>query len=250
MSVARFYCAGMNLSSSLLLSNIASLYRENGYIVLGNFFSPEYCDTLLTLFEFFADKDFSAVMNLDRVVLRVQEDVVKNRELVAVLEGCAGAELCALMSQVLFKKAKSLYASQAWNSHQDNSYPKAEAGAYITINLFLRDADKENGCLYIYPGTHTRGLLPFEPVMSFRETPGTNPGNKVIVPPEYEDKKVDLVVKKGDVLILHGNTIHGSYPNVSLDRDRPLFSVSYIKLGVPFWPGDPKRSDKKVIRLH
>ena len=72
-----------------------------------------------------------------------------------------------LMSQMLFKEVNSRYASQAWNPYQDNSYPRNETinsanglnTQYITTNFFLEDANKENGTLYVYPGSHKLGLL-------------------------------------------------------------------------------------------
>ena len=38
----------------------------------------------------------------------------------------------------------------------------------------------------------------------------------------------DLSFKSGDLLILHGNLIHGSYENKS-NRSRPLYSMCYIR---------------------
>jgi ectoine hydroxylase-related dioxygenase (phytanoyl-CoA dioxygenase family) len=176
------------------------------------------------------------------------QSIIRNPIIVKILEILQGVEVCALMSQVLFKRVGTERSAQAWNPHQDNSYPRAKDGTYITINIFLSDADRENGCLYLYPGSHKEGLFPFEPVLSYHEKPGMNPGNNIKhIPDRYV--KMDLLLKKGDVLIMNGNLVHGSYPNASSCRSRPLFSVSYINFGVPFWPGDPARSDKRVMRL-
>lgn len=223
-------------------------YKDCGYVVFP-FFAKDMCDRLLNVLRYFTDHNFAPVMNVDREVPWVQDNFVRNSFIVTVLEQLQGKEVCALMSQVIFKKSGTRYANQAWNPHQDNSYPRAKPGTYITINIFLEDADRENGCLYIYSGSHKEGLLPFEPKLSYREGARDNPGNVVVIPEKYKDRKVDLVVKKGDVLILCGETIHGSYANNSA-RDRPLFSVSYVNFGEPFWPGDPARSDKKVLKLH
>ena len=226
--------------------SMVSFYRENGFLTFPCFEEGE-CDSLLTVLKAFTGSDFAPVMNVDRSVPWVSNNFVKHPFIVSALEQLQGKEVCALMSQVIFKKSGTRYAEQAWNPHQDNSYPKARPGTYITINIFLEDADKENGCLYIYPGSQKEGLMPFEPKLSYREKSGDNPGNVVVVPEKY--KKVDLVVRKGDILIMCGETIHGSYANKST-RDRPLFSISYVNFGEPFWPGDPTRSDKRVIKLH
>lgn len=211
-----------------------NFYNQNGYLVVEGVFSKEECAAMLREFEQHADADFSAILNLDRRVPAIRNIMRKGR-IVEILEQLQKREVVGLMSQVLFKKAASKYAPQAWNPHQDNAYPQAAAGAYITINIFLEDADRENGFMYIYPGSHKEGLLRFKPTVSYREAQGTNPGNTVEVPECYT--KQDLVVKKGDMLVLHGDVIHGSYPNLSPTRSRPLFSISYISKGELFIPG-------------
>lgn len=209
-------------------------YHDSGYLVAESLFSAEECDSMLSEFEKHADADYSAILNLDRRVPEIG-DIMRKKKIIEILEHLQGREIVGLMSQMLFKKAGSKYASQAWNPHQDNAYPQAAPGAYITINVFFEDADQENGCMYIYPGSHQEGLLPFKPTVSYREAQGINPGNSVDVPEAYE--KRDLIVKKGDMLVLHGDVIHGSYPNISETRSRPLFSISYIPKGEYFIPG-------------
>ena len=221
------------------------VYKENGYLVVKDLFSSEECDRFLETAKSHADEKFSAILNLDRTVPALRE-VMKDPKIVQILEALQGAEVVGLMSQILFKEAGSPYASQAWNPHQDNAYPQAADGAYITINLFLRDADPENGGMYIYPGSHNEGTLPFEPTISYREKAGSNPGNPCKVPPQY--KRVDLVIPKGGMLIMNSNVIHGSHPNRSAARSRPLFSISYITKGEAFLPGNTAKREAIPLR--
>jgi len=217
-------------------------YQDNGYLVLEGILLPEECDRLLTIFEEHADPpDMAAILNLDRIEPDVRA-VMTDRKAVDPVETLQKTPVVGLMSQVLFKSAGSRYASQAWQPHQDNSYIQAEPGAYITVNIFLADAGPENGGLYIYPGSHVDGTLPFTPTVSYRES--DNPGNRVEIPGHW--KSEDIRVKKGDMLILHGCVVHGSYPNLS-ERDRPLFQVTYIKRGSDFVSG--KNANRRVIEL-
>jgi len=124
-------------------------------------------------------------------------------------------------------------------------FNESNVNQYITTNLFLESANVENGTLYAFPGTHLEGLLPSEDVVSYRENPGSNPGRTVLVPSKYE--KVDLEFQKGDMLILHGDLIHGSHPNQS-SRSRPMLSMSYISEGESFIPGETAK--RRVIKLH
>ncbi len=220
-------------------------YSDNGYLVVENLLPLEECDRLMTIFEEYADEDYSAILNLDRSEPEIRQ-LMKRPDIVSRVEQLQGTEVVGLMSQMLFKKAGSRYAVQAWHPHQDNSYPQAEYGAYITTNIFFEDADSGNGGMFIYPGSHKEGLLPFASVKSYRENVGENPGNVVEPPDKYET--VDLVAKKGGMLVLNGCVVHGSYPNESPERSRPLCQLIYIKRGASFIPG--KNANRTAIPLH
>ncbi len=224
------------ISSGAVPQEKMSFYDANGYVVLDDILPHAECDLVLAKFEEHADKDFSSIMNLDRQEPKIRE-IMKYPALVAPMEILHGAELVGCQTFFLFKRVGTPYAAQAWNPHQDNSYPRAKPGAYITANIPLADQDPENGGMFIYPGSHRLGLLPFEPFTGHQEKPGSNPGNCVKVPPEFEDKKVDIRLKKGSALILNGNVIHGSYPNRSPDRSRPFLLMTYITKGEDFIAG-------------
>lgn len=209
-------------------------YDRDGYLIVNDILSSKECGEYLELFESHADKNFSALMNLDREVPEIRA-IMKLPKIVETIETLQRWQVDAVMSQFLFKKANTQYQHQAWSPHQDNSYPQVPYPGYITVNIFFEDADSENGCMYFYPGSHREPLLPYAPAESYREQPGTNPGNTVVVPPEYES--TDLIVKKGSMFVMNGHLIHGSYPNHSETRSRPLFSISYITNGVEFLVG-------------
>lgn len=213
---------------------IVHFYRKNGYVVVPHVFSSRECDDAVALFERYADEHFSGIMNLDRRVSRVRK-IMRYPTIVSILEALQGGKVVGLQTMFLFKRADSLYAAQAWNPHQDNAYARAPYGTYITGNIAFTDQDRQNGCMYIYPGSHIEDLLPNEPVKSFHEKPGEKPGHCVSVPSFYH--KVDVPMKKGSVLFLHGHTIHGSYPNVSKTKSRPMLLIPYITDGAPFIPG-------------
>ena len=114
----------------------------------------------------------------------------------------------------------------SWVPHQDNSYAKMPKDCYITANLFIQDAFKENGCLYLYPGSHRYGLKKFKSYFSYHAQTKHKPGNRII--DKINDKNnIDLDVKSGDFLIMNGNLVHGSYPNISKKYSRHLLSFNY-----------------------
>ncbi|MBF0333397.1 MAG: phytanoyl-CoA dioxygenase family protein [Alphaproteobacteria bacterium] len=235
----------------MLRSDQCEFYRENGYLVVEGLFTAQDCDRIQAVIRRHADPDFAAIMNPDREEFLLRQSpeatrpfgaetasflrgVMKDARAVAVLEQLQGRPVVGLMSQMLFKEAGSRYADQAWRPHQDNTYPRNPNGQYITTNLFLESADRDNGTMYVYPGSHREPLLEAPPVISYRESDG-RPGNPVAVPPQYEEVCVNF--GKGDLLVLHGNLIHGSHPNLSATRSRPLLSMSYISEGEEFVPG-------------
>ena len=91
---------------------------------------------------------------------------------------------------------------------------------------------KKNGTLYIYEKSHKYGIFDYQRKISYRET-DFQPGNTIN---NDSFKIIDLNFNKGDLLVLHGNLVHGSYPNKS-NFSRPLYSVSYIVKGENFIPG-------------
>ncbi len=112
----------------------------------------------------------------------------------------------------------------------------------------MENADIENGAMFIYPGSHVEPLLPFEERASYLESRDDKAGYTLEVPDEYKDRKTDLIVGKGSLLVMHGHCIHGSYENISESRARPLLSCSYISEGEPFVSGT--HSFRAPIPLH
>ncbi len=233
-----------NSATYALTAEQVRFYSDNGYLVVDEVVSHEDCDRALKIFESRADEKFAGIMNLDREVAEIRA-MMKHPKIVTILNTLQNAEVVGLQTMFLFKKAGSPYAEQAWNPHQDNAYPQARWGAYLTGNIPFADQYPENGGMYIYPGSHKEALLPNVKVKSFQEDSGTNPGHCVDVPSKY--KKVDLLMKKGCVLILHGNVIHGSYPNKS-KRDRPMLLIPYITKGSEFISGNVAQRTEIPLR--
>ena len=247
-------------------------FLDNGFLVVKNLISYEEADYYYFLSKKIADKNFSAILNPDRLSFLVSQclhlfdsansltektesfdelydiashfrKLAEKNKCIRILENLKEREICLLMSQMLFKEANSKYASQAWSPHQDNSYPLNPNGQYITTNIFFKDADPDNGSLYVFAGSQKDGLKKFDSQTSYRETKG-NPGNLSQFNPENY-KKIDLFFEKGDMVVLDGNLIHGSYGN-DTNRSRPLYSASFISFGEPFVPG--RNASRRIFK--
>ncbi|MBD1144005.1 phytanoyl-CoA dioxygenase family protein [Pelagibacterales bacterium SAG-MED33] len=244
-------------------------FETDGYLIIKNFYSKTNCNFFLKKIKKYANKDFAPIMNPDRpefLISQIYEKIdhfkylgdkanyvnsidkdckffrnlMVNKKLLNILKKIKGKNVNALMSQMIFKEKKTKYSLQSWQPHQDNSYPKNKNGEYITINIFLKKSNLRNGTLYIYEKSHTQGLLKFEKKISYREK-DFKPGNAVKILPF---KKKTLIFNTGDLLILHGNLVHGSFPNKS-NYSRPLYSVSYITQGEKFISG--LNAQRKVV---
>lgn len=247
-------------------------YDDNGYLIVGNALNQSECEKAIEVLEFHAQKSgnvsYAGVMNLDRpeewvpvygkgghwIHCYVRQMLVKHPTLVTALETAQRVEpgqLVIMQSMYLYKKAHTKYGKeQAWNPHQDGCYHGATYGTTLTGNIALTDQDKENGCMFIYPGSHKIGrFLPAEMKKSFHEGPGQRPGHDVsnTIPEEFRGKEVNLHLKMGSILILHGGVIHGSYPNES-DRDRPMFLAPYKIAGASFSIGETGKRKEIAIR--
>lgn len=239
-------------------------YDENGYVILEKVFTDSEAKAFNSFIRRHANIDFAAIINPDRYESLLKQDerpksditlkeieetsnmarsIMTDKRMSDLLNFFHEKKAVALSSQFIFKEAHSGYSSQAWKPHQDNFYPKSKNSAYITLNWFLRDADRENGTIYCYPGSHKLGLLPAENNISFREKVGNNPGSECKIPNEFLDKKRDIIIPGNSIVVLNGNCIHGSYPNHS-DRSRPWFSSCYITENEEFIVGNSSKREK------
>lgn len=221
-------------------------YHETGFLAVNKLFSAQECDDILGIVQQHADPNLSAILNLDRKVPEIRK-IMKSPRIVSILETLLQGEVVGLQTQTIFKEPHTAYASHAWKPHQDNAYFKSPDGAALNCHILLEGHDKNNGCLYAFPGSHKEGTFPFTPTRS--SNPNTNPGSSVSdeVIKKYSRNKVDFALKKGDVVFMDANTIHGSYSNLS-DRSRPILTICYIRKGEYFVPG--KNAKRMEIPLH
>ena len=93
--------------------------------------------------------------------------------------------------------------------HQDAARIRVEPG-FVLAFIAISDSTADNGCLRVIPGTH-REVLPFS-LVSYAD-------RQVARVREIDESgAVDMVLAKGQVGLLHCNTIHGSGPNRSSGR--------------------------------
>lgn len=143
------------------------------------------------------------------------------------IESILGADFFLLATHFFCKYGGQGETFVAW--HQDVTYWGLEPPVAVTAWYAIDDADVENGCMRVIPGSHKGGI----------RTHGTAslPGNllsvnqEVPVTPEEEASALDLPLKAGTISVHDGCLIHGSLPNTS-DRRRCGLTLRYIPTSV------------------
>ena len=99
--------------------------------------------------------------------------------------------------------------------HQDNGYTPLDPDEYVTCWLALDDADLDNGCIWVIPGSHTNGTVPHHA--------GSGPFR---VGHDGDEEGVPVPVKRGDVLVFSSLIMHRSGPNTT-DRPRRAWIIQF-----------------------
>ncbi len=127
-----------------------------------------------------------------------------------------GPRLSLYTSKVVFKPPGS---RQHVPLHQD--YPNApDEQVKPEIWFALDDADEDNGCLRVVPGSHRAGRV------AHRESPVEYMSLEVVEHDRFLAESVPVPVKAGDAVVFCTRLIHGSLAPTS-DRPRRAFVLAY-----------------------
>ncbi len=122
--------------------------------------------------------------------------------------------------QIQFKPPKT-GGPTGW--HQDYpAWPLLVPADLVSAWVALDDADVDNGCMWMVPGSHRWGQMPLSsgPDFELKYDPSK-------LPLGVEVKTVPMPVKKGEVAFHHCMTWHGSPANQS-ERPRRAIAVHYM----------------------
>ena len=119
--------------------------------------------------------------------------------------------------------------------HQDSTFLYTTPHSLIGFWIALEDADIENSCLWFVPKSHHR-----EPTRRFKRV--TEEG-VLATKMEGEEEEVGeseykpCPVRKGSLVLIHGNVLHKSEPNVS-NRSRHVYTFHLYDAGTSKWSKD------------
>lgn len=98
--------------------------------------------------------------------------------------------------------------------HQDCSYWALSPSKTVTAWLAIDDADRENGCMQVIPGSHLHGHIAFKN----SDEDERNVLNQTIEHAEQFGKPVNVELKAGEISLHSDLLVHGSQPNRSHRR--------------------------------
>ncbi|XP_047425260.1 phytanoyl-CoA dioxygenase domain-containing protein 1 isoform X1 [Mugil cephalus] len=120
--------------------------------------------------------------------------------------------------------------------HQDATFLYTEPlGRVMGLWIALEDATVNNGCLWFIPGSQNSGISR----RMVRTPKGTFPlTNFTGREQEYDDEKfVPVPVKKGGVVLIHGEVVHRSAENTS-DDSRHVYTFHIMEAQDARWSPD------------
>jgi ectoine hydroxylase-related dioxygenase (phytanoyl-CoA dioxygenase family) len=141
--------------------------------------------------------------------------------IVAPVCGVLGEERVALWTDKLNLKRPREGSGFRW--HQDSPYWShacKHCDRLPNVMITLDDADRENGCFRLVPGSHRRGFLP-------GMSDGTRLGPLFTDPAQFDAERQWLAeVPSGSLVFFDAHIVHGSEPNRS-DRARRAIVATY-----------------------
>jgi ectoine hydroxylase-related dioxygenase (phytanoyl-CoA dioxygenase family) len=227
----------MKTNIKSLTSEQKKFYKNNGYLLVENFIAKKTAQKIkqFALKNLAEKPNYPINLNVHRRE-KLFKDIIKNKNLVNIVESLQKKSVVALNDQMIYKKRGSAYGGQSWTMHQDNAYIKTKKNSYLIVHLFLDDSTPKNGGLIFWAKTHKENILECIQRKSHREKIGKNGVSKpgwTIVPEEQKRikkhyKKIKIDGKSGALCFMHGNLVHSSSPNKSKVMDRATYSMAYL----------------------
>jgi non-haem Fe2+, alpha-ketoglutarate-dependent halogenase len=214
--------------SGLSLKQITQ-YNECGYISPINIFSIKEIITIRKEIEYIEKKWPNLLTGLGRnnahYISPILNKICHDSRILDVVESIIGKNIL-IAGTTLFIKDPDKKGFVSW--HQDAKYIGFEPYNWVTAWLAITDANEENGCMRMWPGTHK------EKIRKHKDT--FNKNNLLTRGQTIQDVPIKKTVlnklKAGQLSLHHPMIVHGSGPNKSNKRRIGFVIQSYISTNV------------------
>lgn len=149
----------------------------------------------------------------------------ENEQLLSFLRDVAGPEFYLFENSLVYKPQG---ADNAVPWHQDFMYMTGDPEKLI-VWIALVDVDEENGCLYVIPGSHKNGVVPWS--TKYGETHHRRTDMSAVNVNAAEP----VMLQAGDVLVFHHLLLHSS-KRVDTPRKRRAFRMAIKRLENSYTP--------------
>lgn len=186
-------------------------------------------------------KNYIAIHFPHKISRKVIE-FVKHKKVVDILTGIVSPNVKCMQS-MLFVKAPGK-PGQSW--HQDEYFIPTRDKSLTGVWIAADDADVENGCLWVIPGSHKN--MPITQRLPYN---GSEYGDveSCDLSPFSGEEAIPVEVKKGSVVFFNGYLFHSSLRNKTKDRFRMALVSHYMSAESMLpWDQDGKFELKEDMR--
>ncbi|MGB3496258.1 MAG: phytanoyl-CoA dioxygenase family protein [Elainellaceae cyanobacterium] len=192
-------------------------FREKGFVVLKNFFSPEEVDILLERIKNKASEG-SEVLTKGAMTFKSQvflnddqiQKIISQQKVIDIVQVFAGPNLWVRWDQAVAKGP----GAGVFPWHQDNGYNGLRTEFY-QFWIALTKTTSDNGALLLQPGSHKKNL------------PHKKVGNEMVYAGEPENPTL-IEAEPGDVTIFSSLMLHSTNPNIT-EEDRWAYVIEYMR---------------------
>ena len=167
------------------------------------------------------DKSLNKIGHALRNLVPEFKEVTLSDKVKGIVKSLQIKKPTVIQSMYIFKQPK---VGGVVLPHRDSSFMYTEPMKLYGIWIALEDACVDNGCMWFVPGSHQQGSS-FRFLRTDTESgivtsfEGKRPQNK---PEEY----AAVSVKKGGLVLIHGDVVHKSEHNHS-DRSRHIYTFNF-----------------------
>ena len=205
------------------------LYNRDGFIAPIDIYSREEAAAIRQELEVLEASYPEAVTGRNRnnvhYVTSLFDKIVHNPDILDAVETLIGKDFL-VGGTTLFIKEPEQRGFISW--HQDARYIGLEPENWVTALLALSDVTTENGCMYMWPGSHLEGAR--EHLDTFDEENLLTRGQTVQNVPKNDT--IPVALKAGQLSLHHPWVVHGSGHNSSKSRRIGFAIQSYIGANV------------------
>ena len=215
----------------LLSEDQIKQYNQKGYVSPIQALTKNQAQEVKEEIEFIENKWPNELKKLGRnyphLISPILDNVVRNSNILDAVESIIGKNILACGTTLFIKEPDE---RGFVSFHQDAKYIGLEPHNWVTAWVAINDANENNGCMKMWPGTHKQELKYHNEKFDY------NSGNLLTRGQTVEnvplEKTESVILNEGQMSLHHPRIVHGSGINKSKKRRIGFVIQSYIGTNV------------------